>query len=300
MTIIIEIEGGLVNVVERVVTASIPIGEWLPHIEKRNPIHVPTLPPGTRAMSWDPRDPNDQILSVLIELQPSIIQMDYQGDIRTLSVPYTRFFFEARTSNAQDNMLWSLTNYRIFWAKTEYEDPDKKDMIAALLPNVYEDGRICFGSTGADVNQTLAKRLSQTVNEFYASQFNNDLAIRRPQGARGWRQWERMTQNDPTGWMEWSDLDPSQGIHMMRSYNNLIQQTATQGIGRFEPMVAANPIPEVPIGASFGRVQQWIDETSVTFTAGPERILQALLADRRMNPERYAIPVDEEDDDDDA
>lgn len=294
MTRLIEIEGGLVRVVDKTTEYQVPLAEWLSKIEKRNPIATPVLPVGTRAMYWDQTDLSNQMLVVLIEEQPKIIHMDYGDRIHELSIPYTRFFFYATTSDPTNQLAWRLNNYRVFWSKKQYEDPDHYDMIPALLPNVYEDGRICFGSTGANAEQSLANRLNQTCNEFYSSRFNNDLIIRRPNNARGYRQWERMTVNNPTGWMEWPDFNPDLGYHQFSSFNSLTRDARIRIQDRFAPMVSPEPIAAVPVGASFGRLNEWID---LLDNSQRDRLLQAMLTDRALHNERYESPVIEEEDD---
>lgn len=281
----IEIENGLVSLIEKSISYSVPLADWLPKIEKRAPINTPVLPSGTRAVSWDPSDLNSQKLNVLIELQPTIINMNFGGIVRHLSIPFTRFMFWASTADPTNNLAWRLEDYRIYWAKTRYQNPDTRDMIPALIPNVYSDGRICFGSTGANADQSIADRLDQTVSEFYISNFNNDLTIRRPNAARSYRQWERMTEKDPTGWMEWRDWDETQISHERYSFNNVINNRGNATVGRFSPMIAPDAIPPVPLGASFGRLQEWLDDLE-----GSQRglLLRAMQDDIEFRPERYA------------
>jgi len=304
MTAVIEIENGLVSMVDRTVRFQVPMKDWLDQIEKRNPLFTPVLPVGTRGVYWDQTDLTNQKLLVLIEMQPQIINMDFsaqygESTIHRLSIPWTRFFFYATTTDPTNTMAWRLNDYRVFWAKRQYNDPTERDMIRALLPNVYGDGRICFGSTAANMDQSLAQRLDQTVNEFYVSRFNRDLTIYRPNGARTWRTWERMTEKDPTGWMEWDDLDPVKGGHQFYSFDSLATEQRVGMTSRFSPMVAAEPIPEVPIGATFGRLQQWLNDMGDTPEANSQRdrLLQAMLRDRALNNERYMTPSTEEDDD---
>lgn len=298
MTQRVVIENDLVSVEEVSVAYQVPLTDWLPRIEKRNPISTPVLPLGTRGVIWDQTDLTDQKLIVLIEQQPQIIRMNFYGTIHELSIPWTRFFFYATTNDPTNTMSWHLADYRIFWAKSQYRDPATPDMIQALLPNVYADGRICFGSTGADMEQTLAERLNQTCNEFYVSNFNRDLTIRRPDGARSYRTWERMTQKDPTGWMKWTDFDPNMGMHHFYSFDSLLagQRIPNIQAQRLAPMIAADPIPDVPMGATIGRITQWLDGFD---NSQRDRILQAMLRDRALNNERYETAIEdlmEEDD----
>lgn len=297
MTRLIEIEGGLVRVIDRAVEYEVPMTEWLSHIERRNPLATPVLPVGTRAMYWDNTDLSNQVFVVLIEQQPQLMRMDFDNQVRELSLPFSRFFFAATTTDPTNTLAWHLSNYKVFWSNRQYDDPNTRDMIPALLPNVYRDGRICFGSTGADAEQSLANRLTQTVNEFYISRFNRDLAIRRPNGARTYREWVRMTETNPTGWMDWQDWDAGLGWHDFRSFNDLTRDARITMNDRFAPMLAAEPIEPVPLGASFGRLNEWVNALD---NSQRDRLLQTMLTDRALNNDRYETPVEEEENDDGA
>jgi hypothetical protein len=284
----IEIQNGLVSLVDRTVQYQVPMEQWLDKIEKRNPLFTPTLPLGTRSVYWDQTDLNNQKFVVLVEQQPQIIRMDFLGTIHTLSIPYTRFFFYCTTNNPANTLSWHMVDYRVFWSNKQYNDPAARDMIPAMLPNVYGDGRICFGSTGANAEQSLAQRINQTANEFYVSMFNRDLTIRRPNGSRSWTPWERMTVKDPTGWMKWTDWNSNSG----QRFHSMDGLVADLGIGhsvmaaRLEPMISADPIPEVPMGATFGRISEWLDGMTTDQRA---RLAYSIDRDRSMHNDRYEL-----------
>lgn len=298
---IIEINGGLVSIVQRAVTHSMPLEDWLPLVEKRLPINMPVLPTGTRAVFWDPTNLNEQVLVVLVEQEPQIIHLKMSGlDPMRLSLPYVRFVFTCQTNNPNNNLNWALMDYRVTFSKSKYVDPTAKDMIRALVPNVYGDCRICFGSTGAEADQILSQRIDQTVNEFWATTFNNDLTIVRPEGSRTYRRWLRMTENNPTGWLEWDDFVDDGTRHTFYSFNDFSFNRATNIPARMDEMVANEGIPEIPLGATFGRVREWIQTLEPTQRL---RILEEVLRDRALNNELYDgshIEEDVEDDDEDA
>jgi hypothetical protein len=291
----IEIQGNLVSVIESSVLYAIPLEDWMPQIEARKAITVPVLPTGTRSVWWDPTITTQQKLGVLIEQQPQIINMSLQGTIKRLSLPWVRWVFYCETGNPQDNLSWTLRDYRVFFSKNKFTDRTTRDMIPALLPNVYEDGRICFGSTGADANQTISDRLDQTTAEFWASEFNRDLNIRRPMGASSYRRWERMTTNDPTGWMQWADLDVDAGYWSFYSFDGIISSLANHDTGRFDPMFSPDEIPYIPLNASFGRAAEWLNGLD---RVQRERLRRAIA---QIDDGPVVIPdpdTDDEDDDD--
>jgi hypothetical protein len=55
-------------------------------------------------------------------------------------------------------------------------------------------------------------------------------------------------------WVNWTDWT----TRSMWSWENLCHEAARTT--RMSPMVSADPIPEVPLGATFGRINQWFDE----------------------------------------
>jgi hypothetical protein len=249
---IIEIDGGLVSVVNREVSMTVPLEEWLPLIERRVPVSTPVLPTNVRALWWDETDLNRKKLVILIEREPQIINLNMAGAIHRLSIPWTRFFFHASTRSTLGNE-WVLDDYRLYWSNKRFANSTANDMLPALLPNIYEDARICFGSTGANAQQSIADRLDQIVNEFYTTTFNGDLTIRRPNGWRGWANWERMTTTNPMGWLTWTDWT----TRPMASWADLCGNAAAGSTTRNDPMVAADGIPDIPLGATFGRINEW-------------------------------------------
>jgi len=177
-----------------------------------------------------------------------------------------------------------MDDYRVFWSKNRYNDPNATDCIRALLPNVYNDGRICFGSTGADANQSIANRLDQTVNEFFSSEFNNDLGVAYPNEWRGYRAWVAATAKDPMGWMSWPDLGPDQTNWTKYSWNSIIGEWNTVPT-RDIPVAVPDPIPPLALNASFGRIEQWLDSLTPAQRIRIDRALELRPADVAVEPE---------------
>lgn len=255
MTDTIVIENDLVKHIRTEVVSQVSLLEWMPYIEKKAVIETPVLPTGTRKIRWDPTGA-EQHLAILIEQEPQMVNMNFEETIFRISIPYTRFIFDLWTTDPTNNMSWTIDDYRIFWSKFKYTNPLTKDMTAALMPNVYNDGRICFGSTAADMDQSLSERLDQTVNEFWVSQFNRDLTIRRPREYSDFRAWQKASLENQSIWTKWVDLDTSQTPNAVNGYMGNSRDS------RFQEMVAADPIPAVPLGATFGRITEWWAEMS--------------------------------------
>ena len=277
MTRHIKIEGDLVTLVETSDVSTIALADWLPQIERRAPIYTPVMPTGTRAVWWDPTDLSTQKLVMLVEREPMTISMDLSGAAHNpmrLSIPWTRFMFYATTNNPQNNANWTLYDYRMMWSRSRFQSETLKDMTPALVPNIYEDGRICFGSTGVDATMSLADRIDSTVNGFYLTRFNRDLGIRYPNGWNGYTNWRRMTEENPTGWTEWPDLNPVGSVRHMYSWEDVCQSFNVVPDRNAVPTIAADGIPPLALGATFGRIQDWLG----TLSPRQRLIMQSSLA----------------------
>jgi hypothetical protein len=274
MPTILEIEGNLVREVTRTVGAEMRLDQFLPLIETRMPVILPTLPKNSvRAINYNATNPNNVTLALLVEVPPRIINLNMVGDIHRLSIPFSRWIMLFHNSSGDPtNTAWTFDEYYLFWAKQPFTAPDTYDMRPAMLPNIYRDsGSICFGSTGGRADQTIADRIDQIVNEFYATEFNHDLTIRFPNGWSGFGPWESMTENKPLDWANWSDWTRTD----LWSLNSRLGQQ----FDRTTTLVAADPIPEIPIGASFGRTQEWLASLTNSQRVRILRSLQALPAE---------------------
>lgn len=255
--VVLEIENGLVTQKTYSLSMAVPLAEFLPLIEHRPTIYSPVLPTNVRAEYWDSTDQSNQKLVFMMEREPQIITMTFrnrEGNTtrHRLSIPWSRFTFTATTSDINARGAgWQLQDYKVFWSKDRYTDPTKEDMVPCLLPNIYEDGRICFGSTAPAAGTNFADRMDEIVNSFYISMFNRDLAIRYPNGARSWATWERLTETNPMHWREWSDWT---NIGHLMSYT---QVSGAAIIDRSERVIGADGIPPLNTGATWGAAEEW-------------------------------------------
>jgi len=292
VTQFIKIEGDLVTLQEVSDLASVPLSEWLPQIERRSPIYTPVMPTGTRAVWWDPTDLALQKLVMLVEREPMIINMDLHGaaiNPMRLSIPWTRFLFYATTDNPRQNSHWQLYDYRMMWSRSRFSNETLADMVPALVPNIYEDGRICFGTTGVDASMSLADRIDSTVNGFYLTRFNRDLGIRYPMGWANYTAWRRMTEQNPMGWTAWPELDPSQARRVY-SWEQVCREFNITPDRNAIPIIGADGIPALAIGATFGRVDDWI----VALTPRQRLIIQQQLVGQTITVEPEPGEEDED------
>ena len=277
------IEGDLVRLVDQVVMKTVALTEWLPSIEKRSPVSTPVLPRATRGVYYDPTNNNNQLMAVLLEVEPQVIHMNFNSRIHDLAIPWTRFIFFCSNRGGSPT-TWRMDDYRLFWSNVKYHNADAQDMIPALLPNIYSDGRICFGSTGVNADASIADRLDRTVNEFYATEFNRDLSIHYPRAYRGYTAWKNATRDNPMCWTAWDDFAPESGWSHY-SWNMTCGAWSAGSINRTDPVVGADGIPELALGATFGRINQWIAALPAAQQARLRVAAQAIPEDMMADPE---------------
>lgn len=249
----IEIENGLARVVRREVLAESTLEALLPLMET----HLPVLtPPLTRAYPtviayWDESNPRVKRLQTLTELPPKVRTLHHGGRDRRVPLPYLYFLFEAVTSdtNAATATNWQLEDYRVYMTNTPVTDATSK-LWHPCLPNIFNDERICFGSTAPPATQRYGDRVDNIINEFFVSQFNNDLTIYFPAKYGGWTGWTRAA-SDPFDWVDWPEWTNGQE-------RTLAQILDVERTNRLDPILTNNGIPELPLGMTFGRAEEWL------------------------------------------
>ena len=252
------IEGDLVKIIETTVTHTARLTDIMPFIESRPPVTL-MHPRSAIFTKWDESNgPNNMSVQFLCELPPSRRNIVKERRRYELAMPWTYFIFDFSGSM----QAWSLDDSRVFHTNAKVESLDSR-LWTAFLPNVYEDGRICFGSTGAPTRANISARVDQLLNEWYLTNFNNDLISGRtrpfpfaPTPKSSLRPWVDATATLGAGaWTtfpEWTD--PAVGSMRV---GELLQHG-----DRMAPMVFEEQIPPLPAPATFGRVEEWF--TSLT------------------------------------
>jgi hypothetical protein len=241
----VEFHGGIAYHVETRVLRQVPIADMINRLAVPPVWTTPILPWGTRLFH---QNPTNRTVMIVVE-DPFGIKTfattGLQQPLR-LMMPNTVFVFSA-TKDAYAENEWHLGEVHAFWSKDRLADWTSP-VIDVRLPNVYDSGRICFGSTAADADLALDKRIDITVNDFYRSDFNRDLGWRKPQDYRSYAQWAMATRTNPMGWREWSDWSQARPLNDRAAYAT----TAT-------PINLTGDIPEYVSGSSFGRASQWFE-----------------------------------------
>lgn len=255
----IRIQGDLVQFVEERVTRQALLKDVIDKLEISQPVTLPTIG-RTQVFAHFEQVGMTKRLFAMTEIPPAVRFISkniYSGTARRykLSMPWTYIWFVAETADQNINAAnWAFTSYRIFHSKTQYKGIDD-EFIAARLPNVYADGRICWGATGVDPRMTLADRFDQLTNEWYVSRFNTDLdgPHSYPNGADSFREWVLGTLENNRWFETWNDwTDP---LVTKYSVRRLLEEFGSTPF--MERINNPGAIPEVPTNLTFGAWDQW-------------------------------------------
>jgi hypothetical protein len=283
LTQTIEIEGDLARIVTREVVQQVSLQDILPFIENRPPFTM-FHPRSAIFTHWDESDPNHKKLKFLCELAPGIRSIVKSNRRYRLAIPWTYFVFsfelrgEGSVNNGQN---WSIVDYYTYHAPTKVRTDNYSSRLwTAFLPNVYENGNICFGTTGASVAQSLADRVDQLVNDWYLTQFNNDVHGSRSHPLPfngtlpyGWALWVNATREHGLQAMqmfpEWDITDGSNGVTSYTVEQVLTGVDTSAGTSpahhlpfpteRLRLITTGNEIPAIETGWSFGRLEEWFE-----------------------------------------
>lgn len=267
---IIQIDGGLVRILNTEVIREAKLEDFLPKLERRVPTMMPMLPHNTRAVYFDPTDEADLKIGIVIELPPKVRTITTQPDAweragrknqaYLVSLPYTVFYFNL---TSHDGDTWEFRDYCAFFAKDQMKDLNHK-LVPALLPNVFGNGRICFGNTAPAATTTLADRVNSIVNEFYLSNFNNVGHTRAhylPWNSPDFDKWVKESKDNPLCWLQFPEFQEGTPEWNLQEHHTVKGMFERHGgaIPRTEPHTGVGTIPEVAMRPTFGKVQEWVD-----------------------------------------
>lgn len=209
----IVIEGDVVRVIEETEVRVAALKDLMPHLERRLPVSVGPLPLGTLFLSYDK---DGKRFSIAIERPPILqtIRVHYKtnngarddttrdrdnlGNASfTLPLPYSIWTFAGKIDN---NNYLSVDSGSYWWSPRHIAAPED-ELYAAIMPNIFAGGDICWGGTGATGNGF--DRLGTLVNEFLTTEFNDHLAPRFPPPYQSYTEWEAAGKVDPNCWRNW-------------------------------------------------------------------------------------------------
>ncbi len=257
----LEIQGELVQLVERNVVRQMKLQEFMPHLVKELPVTLPTLPLSARFVHYDPTNPIAKIINVLCEVPAGIrtITKDntHNGSKRRykLAFPWTYFWMTAVSQGTRmDSFV--LNNYKCFHARERYTKPPG-ELFVAFLPNIYaESGEICFGNTAETVG-SLADQIDGIVNNFFVTEFNDHLdgsEMVFPFGGSNFKNWVDATeQYGASAWKRFPEWES--GVRTKFTIEDLIEGSTKL---RTTDIKSSIVIPEIPAPMTFGLAEEWL------------------------------------------
>lgn len=301
---ILEIQGGLLRTVTREVINEIALADAMPFMENRVPVMLPLLPENpVRAGFYDESDPARKRMELMISLPPHVRTLDFDQPLAEiaprLSFPYTLFYF-AMTTGAENprGQDWSLVNQLVYFADKRINNLDQW-IVPALLPNVYEDGSICYGNTGVDAVQPLSDRLDELVNSWYLTRFTNHHVreYEWPWHKKTYKRWAEETERDAACWKNFPEWDRANATVQ----HTQIRDVFTKDMARDVPIVLPDGIPPLNFTPTFGRAEEWVKDLDDNNKR--VRLLVALQNQQAENPHLFTVDAptitadDDEDDD---
>ena len=247
-------EGDLVRIIEVKTVKQANMADFLPLLQTRQPIHIPALPKNLSHLGANPMPNGDTEVDLVIEFLPQPRQITWHArdndptSTFRLAMPWTYFVFNMHTSDAALRTAWTCQNWKVFWTKKKVTSLTD-NMMRVFLPNVYEDGRICFGNLGRAGNTSLAEFVDATVNTFWISTFNNHLTVPLPGDYKNFDEWAADTAVTEACWEKWKMLDNKKV--------GTLQEILRGGRDRFAPVIVEGTIPNVPMPLTFDAIDQW-------------------------------------------
>lgn len=253
------------------ITESYPcsIEDLVKKLETKPDFQYGPLPEGTAFVAITD---NGNRIRILIGRPPGIRQVttDYhhlrfvstedEGSTRTrlrhytVSLPWLYWHFSGSIIGTDDISIDESYMYASLQKITSMSD-----MIYRVpLPNLYSDARICWGSSSPDSSIRGLARLDVLVNEYFNTEFNDDLYQPVPRPFTSMTEWQAATAAEKNTWTK-LNLDPM-GI--------LSDQF-------LQPHLIANPqvtitIPPPPESFTIGRAREWMNSI-------PERDRRVIL-----------------------
>lgn len=285
---VIEIQGDLIRRIQRTVVQESNLKDIIPFMENRVPVTLPALPRHpVRAVHWDESGEPNKTLDMLIEVPPGVRTLDWEdesGVTCRVAIPWTVFHINAKSqASAPRGEDWNLEEIRIFWAQEQIGGDLNQYVIPALLPNVYENGDICFGSTGTTPFQPLPDRIDNIINDFYMTAFNADLTLRFPWTPTSCETWVAKTAESRTCWRDFPEWDLSHsGVEHFQ-----LKDLFTHELDRSTPRTLGNDIPPLTFLPTFGRTREWLEGLTNAQRLRLNAEITGLLAD---SPDLFALP----------
>jgi hypothetical protein len=278
------IEGDVVRRVRTDILDETLLANLAGHLTTRLATTLPILPQNpTRYISFDPEAGTGLIL---LETRPRrhIIQVRHNTDRFpedaarrdddglsrfNVQLPYQYFAYSFEFHEQAGALArFTVGHAFLFWAKDPIREPTDT-LYLAHCPNVDVSGSICWGSTRSDAS-SLSAKLDDQVNNFFTTQFNEDLGHTTPFGT-SMTLWEaNSSDDDPLAWRNWDYWDEARAVPVNEVAAHMRLAPPTN-IADLNP--AFIRLPELPTNFTVARAQEWLNSLE---PAARRRLLAAV------------------------
>jgi hypothetical protein len=272
------IEGNTITQVEEVSRQMVSLDGLLPGLTSYVPLELSPMPDGLKYIIIEPKEGLELAARLIVQTDPGpqrINHMDarasHSGSVPSenwrISVPYGLFWFEVNGNRMVtpegEEILWTPANWGYMWSKDPYTDLDNTMVWPAMFPNCWENGRVCFGSTTTQANLPLGQFINAAINNFWTSEFNNDLERNWPYDNMA--EWEAATSENPDVWREWGMWENGRGMTLRDKLNLLIDRYDNRNGMRVEwrnavPSSTLGEIPSIRITPTWFNLTEWLDD----------------------------------------
>lgn len=208
VTTLVEIQGDLVEIVERKVVRAVRTNDLMAEMGKNQPVQTGILPANCFAYT---RHNRKEIL--LVQQPPALTKLIYKdagsGDPQTdqnlhelqVSLPWIQWFI---TMDASTGVVSGL--HPAVTLHSLYED-EQQLLYRLPLPNIYSEqsGAMCMGNLSVDLGLSRSSKIKTLLAKIFGSTWNHDLEPI-------WSDYPGLEEkNGKAGLMRWHDESSSDG-----------------------------------------------------------------------------------------
>lgn len=251
-----EVENGVTRLIRKTIIHQAPTNKFAELLARPRDNNILYLPAQTRHVFGNG---DTGRTTFVIEQPPSVRKLTWAPQARRhasyeLAIPWTYFVMITAKADPDDpNSQQHMSDWSIFCAKQRIMSLD--DTLTTMpVNNVNTDGRICFGTAAAEAGENIGQHIDNLVMTFWNSNFNYDITPRLP-GYADYAEWEKDSKLDPVCWMKWD-------WNNWGAYTTKLREISGMTDDRLTPAIALDPIPELPIGPTFGRATEWLQSLS--------------------------------------
>lgn len=219
----VTIQDGIARVEDISVVAVGTMSSVLPVLATRIHTLLPVLPEGTSAFRYDPDTKRG---AILVSRKPQTVELaitdssedydlayeDSSWNVKNaegylsfrVAMPWLHWMWDFTSSNADPSAPGTTFTFNItylYMSAAKITDADTR-LTPMRLPNVGEDGDVCWGDVTSD-GGSFASRIDSRVNAYFNTAFNGDLDFRMPTDYSSFAQWHNATRDDEYCWMAW-------------------------------------------------------------------------------------------------